>query len=106
MFSFFDTLIYGLGCVVVANYYWRKVNPRLRFPAVLLMILTPHLLISDQGNTQTNFLAVGLFLFSFRAALSNNFALSAVIAVLSSFSKQTVLCMYPPFLVITLSRIY
>lgn len=70
MFAALDTLVYGVGSLLVAQYYWGRVNSSLRFAALFMMIMTPHLLIIDHGNTQTNSLAIGLFLLSLRAALS------------------------------------
>ena len=106
LFVIFDSLLLGTACLTLAQYLWRKVNPRLRFCVTLILLLNPILMIVDHGNPQVNFLMVSFFLLAVRFALSSHFALSASFALLSVFSKITALSVMPSFAVLVLARLY
>ena len=105
-FLLFDTLFLGSGSLCVGLYLWRKVNPRLRFSATLMLVLTPMTIVIDHGNPQVNFLSLGIFLFAFRYALSSQFAISAALAVCAVSSKVTTISVMLPFVVLVLARLY
>ena len=91
--------------MALGTYLWRKINPRLRFCATLVLLLTPLAILIDHGNPQVNFLPLALFMLAVRFALSNHFALSAIMAILAVNSKVAALCVMAPFAVLVLSRL-
>ena len=105
-FLMLDTFLLGSAILSVGTYLWRRVNPRLRFSATLILLITPLGIVIDHGNPQVNFLSISFFFFAFRFALSQHYALSASIAVVAVFSKVTALSVMIPFGVLVLSRLY
>ena len=105
-FLFLDTLLLGSSSVFLGMYLWRRVNPRLRFTATLVLLLTPLAILIDHGNPQVNFLTLSFFLLAVRFALSSHFCISASLAILSVFSKVTAMAVMPPFAVLVVARLY
>ena len=105
-FLFLDTLLLGSSSIFLGMYLWRRVNPRLRFTATLVLLLTPLAILIDHGNPQVNFLTLSFFLLAVRFALSSHFCISACLAILSVFSKVTALSVMLPFGVLVLARLY
>ena len=105
-FLILDILLLGSSTICLSNYMWRRVNPRLRFTATLVLLLTPLAILIDHGNPQVNFLTLSFFLLAVRYALSSNFSLSASFAILSVSSKITALSIMLPFPVFVVARLY
>ena len=105
-FLFLDTLLLGSSSIFLGMYLWRRVNPRIRFTATLILLMTPLAILIDHGNPQVNFLTLSLFFLAVRFALSSHFCISASIGILAVFSKVTAVAVMPPFGMLVLARLY
>lgn len=102
-FVFFDAIFFGFSTFFLTSYIWRKINPRLRFGGVLLVLLTPLVVHVDHSNPQVNFLPLAFFILAVRFSLSSHYAMSACFATLALLTKVTIMCVMPPFAVFVLA---
>lgn len=105
-FALMDVLSVGLASLSLVQYYWARMNPRLRYVAFLSLNFLLLAIYFDHCDTQINFLYISLFLLSFRFALSENFAVSASLAIITFLTKQNTLVFFVPFGILVLAKFY
>lgn len=82
---FLDVLLFSSGGVVFGICYWKRLHFKLKFAAILFLLLSPAVCLTYHSLFSFNFVAMGLVLFSLTAALFSKFVICGALFVSAFF---------------------